>query len=109
MTRRKNSPQKKESETVIPATELQNIDFNSMSEIQFRSKIIKLLVALEKKSIRDSRAFITAEFRSNQAKTKNQLNEIQSKPDVLMARVNVVEERVNDIEGKLIVRKEAEK
>ena len=49
MTRRKNSPQKKELETVLSATELQNKDFNLMSEGQFRSTIIKLLVALEKK------------------------------------------------------------
>ena len=49
-----------------------------MSEKQFISTIIKLLVALEK-SIKDSRDFMTAEFRSNRAKTKNQLNEMQSK------------------------------
>ena len=77
MTRRKNSPQKKEAETVLSATELQNMDYNSMSESQFRSTIIKLLVALEK-SIKDSRDFMTAEFRSNQAEIKNQLNEMQS-------------------------------
>ena len=50
MTRRKNSPQRKESETVLSATEVQNMDYNSMSESQLRSTIIKLLVALEKKS-----------------------------------------------------------
>ena len=44
-----------------------------MSESQFRSTIIKLLVALEK-SIKDSRDFMTVEFRPNQAKIKNQLN-----------------------------------
>ena len=90
MTTKKNSPQKKESETVLSATELQNLDYNSMSESQFRSTIIKLLVALEK-SIKDSRDFMTAEFRSNQAKIKNQLNEMQSKLEVLMMRVNEVE------------------
>ena len=58
MTRRKNSPQKKESETVLSATELQNMDFNSMSESQFRSTIIKLLVALEK-IIKDSRDLVS--------------------------------------------------
>ena len=41
-----------------------------MSESQFRSTVIKLLVALEK-SIKDSRDFMTAEFRSNQAEIKN--------------------------------------
>ena len=42
MTKRKNSPQKKEPETVLSATELQNLDFNTMSESQFWSTIIKL-------------------------------------------------------------------
>ena len=107
MTRRKNSLQKKESETVLSSTELQNMDYNSMSESQFRSTIIKLLVALEK-SIKDSTDYITAEFRSNQAKSKNKSSEMQSKLDVLMARVNEVEERVSNIEDKLMVRKEAE-
>ena len=49
MTRKKNSPQKKESETILSATELQNLDYNSMAESQFRRTIIKLLMALEKK------------------------------------------------------------
>ena len=108
MTRKKNSPQKKESETVLSATELQNLDYNSMSESQFRSTIIKLLVALEK-SIKDSRDFMTAEFRSNQAKIKNQLNEMQSKLEVLMMRVNEVEERVRDIQHKFMARRKLRK
>ena len=107
MTRRKNSPQKKKPETLLSATELQNLDLNTMSDIQFRSTIIKLLVALEK-SVKDSRDFVTAELRSNQTEIKNKLNEMQSKLDVLIARVNEVEERVSDIEEKLMVRKEAE-
>ena len=48
MTRRKNSPQKKEPEIILSAIVLMNMDLSSMSEIQFRSSIIKLLVALEK-------------------------------------------------------------
>ena len=48
-------------------------------------------MALEK-SIKDSRDFKTAEFRSNQAEIKNQLNEMQSKLEVLTTRVNEVEE-----------------
>ena len=83
------------------------MDYNSMSESRFRSAIIKLLVAL-KKSIKDSRDFMAAEFRSNQAEIKNQLNEMQSKLEVLMMRVNEVEERVSDIEDKLMARMEAE-
>ena len=74
-----------------------------MSESQFRSTIIQLLVALEK-SIKDSRDFMTAEFKSNQAESKNQLNEMQSKLEVLTTRVNKVEERGSDIEDKLMER-----
>ena len=74
-----------------------------MSESQFRRTIIKLLASLEK-SIKDSRNYMTAEFRSNQAEIKNQLNEMQSKLEVLMTRVNEVEERVSDIEDKLMAR-----
>ena len=107
MTRRKNSPQKKETETVLYARELQNLDFNMMSEIQFRSTIIKLLVAQEK-SIKDSRDFVIAELRSNRVEIKYRLNEMQFKLDILTARVNEVEERVSDIEDKLMARKETE-
>ena len=45
---------------------------------------------------------MTAEFRSNQAEIKNQLNEMHSNPEVLMTRVNEVEEGVSDIEDKLM-------
>ena len=78
-----------------------------MSESQFRSTIIKILVALEK-GIKDSRDFMTAEFRFNQAKIKNQLNEMQSKLEVLTTRVNEVEERMSDIEDKLMASMETE-
>ena len=91
MTRKKSSTQKKESETVLCPTELQNLDYNSMSESQFRSTIIQLLVALEK-SIKDSRDFMTAIFRYNQAESKNQLNEVQSKLEVHTMRVHEAEE-----------------
>ena len=59
MTRRKTSPQNKESETVLSPTEFQNLIYNSMSESQFRSTIIQLLVVLEK-SIKDSKDFMAA-------------------------------------------------
>ena len=50
---------------------------------------------------------MTAEFRSNQAEIKNQLNEMQSKLEVIPTRVNEVE-RVSDIEDKLIAKRETE-
>ena len=59
-------------------------------------------MALEKKGIKDSRDFMTSEFRSNQAKIKNQLNEMESKLEVLTTRVNEMEERVIDKEDKFM-------
>ena len=47
---------------------------------------------------------MTAEFKSNQAESKNQWNEMQSKLEVLTTRVNKVEERGSDIEDKLMER-----
>ena len=37
MTKRKNLQEKKESETVLSATDLQNMDYNLMSKKQFNS------------------------------------------------------------------------
>ena len=105
MTTRKNSPQKKEPEQ-YSLPELQNMGFNTMSECQFRSTIIKLLVALEKRN-KGLRDFITAELRYNQTEIKNRLNDMQSKLNVLTARVNEVEETVSK-EDTLVVRREAE-
>ena len=76
-----------------------------MSKIQFRSTIIKLPVTLEK-SIKDSRDFVSTELRSNPAKIKNRLNEMQSKLDALTARLHEAKERVSDKEDKLMERKE---
>ena len=96
MTRRKTSPQKKESETVLSPTKLQNLDYNSISESQFRCTVIKLLVTL-KKSMKDSRDLMTTEFRSNEGNIKNQLSEMHSKLEVLTMRVNKVEDQVSDL------------
>ena len=41
MTRSKNSPQKKELEVILSAADLLDMDLSAMSEIQFRSTIIK--------------------------------------------------------------------
>ena len=51
---------------------------------------------------------MTVEIRSNQAEIINQLNELQSKLEVLTMRVNKVEEQVSGIEDKLMARKETE-
>ena len=64
-------------------------------------------MALEK-SIKDSRSIVTAELRPNQAKIKNRLTEMQSKPDALSGKVKDVEKTVSDIKDKLMESKEAE-
>ena len=51
---------------------------------------------------------MTAEFRFNHAEIENQLNEMQSKLEVLKMRVNEMGERVSNTEEKLMARKEAE-
>ena len=71
MTRKKNSCNRK-NQKQYSLPQLQNLDYNSVSESQFRSTIINLLVALEK-NIMESRDFMTAEFRSNQAKIKKSI------------------------------------
>ena len=51
---------------------------------------------------------MTAEFRSNQAEIKKQLNEMQSKWEFQMRRVNEVEEQVSDKKDKLMAKRETE-
>ena len=51
---------------------------------------------------------MTAEFKSNQAESKNQLNAMQFNLEVLTTRVNEVEERVSDIEDKWMAKRETE-
>ena len=78
-----------------------------MSESQLRSTIINLLVALEKKKLKESRDFMTEKCRYYQTEIRNQLTETQFKLEVLIMKFNEVEERVSDIEDKLPTRKEA--
>ena len=91
MTRRRNPQKGKDSETVASATELMDMYITKMSEIDFRVTIKKLTSRLEK-NINDSIESLRAEIRSNQAKFKNAMNEMQSKLDTLTARVNEAEE-----------------
>ena len=54
MTRKRNSPQKKEAEVILSATDLMDIDLTKILEMEFSITMIKLLVGLEKR-IQDSR------------------------------------------------------
>ena len=104
MTRRKTSPQKKET---VLSPKSYKIRITIQCQKPNSETLIQQLVALEK-SIKDSRDFMTAEFRANQAEIKNQLNDMRSKLKVLTTRVNKVEERVSDTEDKLMVKRETE-
>ena len=91
MTRKKNSPQKKESEIILchRVTEF-GLQFDVRKPIQKHN--YKTTCGSGKKLKGIKRDFMTEEFRSNQAGKKNQLNEMQSKLEVLTTRVNTVEE-----------------
>jgi len=91
MTRRRNSQQRKEPETMASPTDLMDMDISKMSEIDFRIAIMKTIARLEK-TISSNIESLRAEMRANQAEHKNATNEMQSKLDTLTARVNEVEE-----------------
>ena len=108
MTRRRNSQQRKEPESMSSATELMDMDTSKMSEIEFRIVIMKSIARLEK-SISDRIESLRAEVRSNQAELRNTMNEMQSKLDILNSRVHEAEDRMSDLEDKLIERRKLRK
>ena len=71
MTRR-DLQQKKEQEVILSATNLIDMDISKLSGLEFRIATMKLLAELEK-SIKDTREFLSAEMKSNQAEIKNAL------------------------------------
>jgi len=93
MTRWKKSPQKKEQEAVTTARDLINKDISKMSELEFRMTILKILAGLEKsmEGIRETLSGEIKELKSNQVEIKKAINEVQSKMEVLTARINETE------------------
>ena len=49
------------------------------------------------------------ELKSNQAKIKNAITEMQSQMEALIARINKADKRVHDIEDNIMENKESEK
>ena len=49
MTRSRNPRQRKETETVVSATELMDMDITKLSEMEFRVTMVKMMCRLEKK------------------------------------------------------------
>ena len=72
MTKRRNSSQKKEQEKMT-TRDLINTNINKMSDLEFRTTIIKVLLGVEK-STEDTRESCSAEvkeIKSSQVKIKN--------------------------------------
>ena len=72
MTGQKNSPQKREQEAVLTASDLISMDISKMSELVFRMTIIKILAELEKKHRRHERFPIWRNQRSKIESSRNQ-------------------------------------
>ena len=101
---RKRNPlkQRKDNESVASATELTDMDINKLSEMEFRVTMVKTMCRLETKiiyeNINENIESLRVEMRANLAEIKNAMNQMQSKLDVLTARVNEVEEQISELE-----------
>ena len=93
MTKRRNSPQKKEHEETT-ARDLTNTDTSKMSEPEFRIRIIRLLAGVENRL--ESLSAEIKEVKNIQHEIKNAITELQSRIDA-----DEAEQRISDIEDKL--------
>ena len=92
MTRRRNPQNRKDSEIMTYAADLQmDADITKMSEMEFRLAIVKTMARMEK-SINGNIESLRAEMKGELAELKNAINEIQSNLDNLTARVTEAEE-----------------
>lgn len=89
MTKWRNSLQKKEQEEMTVRI-LINTDISKISELEFRTMIIRIVAGL-KKSI-ESLFVETKEVKSSQDEIKNAITEIQSWMDGTMARMDKAEQ-----------------
>ena len=77
------------------ATELMDRDITKLSEMEFRVTMVNMMCRLEKsinENINENIESLRAEIRTSLAEIKNAMNQMQSKLDALMARVNEAEE-----------------
>ena len=111
MMKRKNSPQKKLQEAATPNELIKN-DLSTITQQEFRIIVIKLIAGLEK-SIEDIRESIATEIKglrnSHEELKKNAINEVQKKMEVAIAWIEEAEERIHELEDKIIEKEEAEK
>lgn len=105
MTRRRSPQNRKDSEIMTYAADLQmDADITKMSEMEFRLAIVKTMARMEK-SINGNIESLRAEMKAELAELKNAINEIQSNLDNLTARVTETEERISDLEDSIIDKK----
>uniref|UniRef100_A0A8C8WU41 L1 transposable element RRM domain-containing protein n=1 Tax=Panthera leo TaxID=9689 RepID=A0A8C8WU41_PANLE len=106
MTKRRNSPQKKEHEETT-AKDLTNRDTSKRSEPEFRITIIRILAGVENRL--DSLSAEIKEVKNSQNEIKDAITELQSRMDAAAARMDEVEHRISDRADKLIENNQAEK
>ena len=88
-----------------------NTDISKMSEVESKTKIIRILAGLEK-SLEDTREYHTIdikELKSGQSEIKNAMNKMQTQMYDIIMRMYETEEQINDIEDKIMENNEAEK
>ena len=106
MTKRWNSPQKKDHEEAT-SRDLTNTDTSKMSEPEFRITIIRTLAGVKNRL--DSLSAEIKEVKNSQNEIENAVTELQSRMDAAAARMDKAEQRISDIKDKLIENNEAEK
>ena len=99
MARRKNPPQKLE----LTARDLIITDIRKISEIEFKTIIIRILTGLEN-SIEGTRESLTTKLKElrNRPKIKNAVTDKQYGMDAVTMRMDEAEEQINDIEDKIM-------
>ena len=108
MTKQKNSPQKN-LQNITTANELIKNDLNNITESECRIIVIKLIAGLEK-SIEDSREYYYRDQGTKkQQELKNAINELQNKMEATTAWIEEAEERIGELEDKIMEKEEAEK
>ena len=93
------------------ANELIKNDLSNVTENEFEIIVIKLITGLEK-SIEGSRESITTEMkglRNSQEELKSVINELQNKMEATTAWTEEAEERIGELEVKIMEKEEAEK
>ena len=90
MTKRKNSPQKKEHEETT-ARDLTNTDTSKMSEPEFRITTIRIPATVENRL--ESLSSEIKEVKNSQNEIKNVITELQSSMDAVVARMDKAEQK----------------